>query len=70
MSLTSYQAAPPRDLFETQGGSVLETRNLISEIFQTVAKFEMRPVLGKDQPLRVGKWCQRSLDKKIKKENL
>jgi hypothetical protein len=48
MSLTSYQAAPPRDLLENQGGSVLETRNLISEIFQAMAKFEMRPVPGKD----------------------
>jgi hypothetical protein len=34
MSLTSYQAAPPRVLFERQGGSILETRNLISELFQ------------------------------------
>jgi hypothetical protein len=34
MSLTSYQAAPPRVLFENQVGSILETRNLISELFQ------------------------------------
>jgi hypothetical protein len=34
MSLTSYQAAPPRVLFESQVGSILETRNLISELSQ------------------------------------
>jgi hypothetical protein len=34
MSLTSYQAAPPRVLLEIQTASVLEMRNLISEVFE------------------------------------
>jgi hypothetical protein len=40
MSLTSYQAAPPRVLFESQVGSILETRNLISEFSRFVERRE------------------------------
>jgi hypothetical protein len=67
MSLTSYQAAPPRVLFETQVGSILETRNLISELFQAPSDtIRSMPTLNYFEQA-VGEW---SLEGIVKKEQL
>jgi hypothetical protein len=46
MSLTSYQAAPPRVLLETQTASVFEMRNLISEVFRAARNREGASMLA------------------------
>jgi hypothetical protein len=67
MSLTSYQAAPPRVLVENQVGSILETRNLISELFQA-PRSAIRPTPALthfERPV-----AERSLEGIVKKEQL
>jgi hypothetical protein len=74
MSLTSYQAAPPRVLLETQVGSVLETRNQISELFQAARVVRRAPDPG-DSTMPTLNYLrrivgERSLDRIVKKEHL
>jgi hypothetical protein len=67
MSLTSYQAAPPRVFVESQVGSILETRNLISELFQMSGDTIRSIPTLKYFEWAVGEW---PLERIVKKEQL